>query len=276
MTRKPTRKRDLPTGDYLEHGFGCAPVHRNLREIRRMGLSIVLDALDGTSRSLTATPVVNAFGTAAEVFRIAGGESASDWFTVHKLLGQPSSALCLEIGDFLSDAGQRLAAGDERAARSVFEDLHDRAVPDMIENYLNTTNHQKAASHSEADGWAYILWSSAEPDAVIAAVTELTVDEAISGRGKRGHPLGVLAAWQVYRPEEVTRKVADLLSGLCLDADIHVVERGLNGTATLGMIKDTIEQMLVADDLLVPSPWHFDIGLEAVASSTAGGNSPSP
>ncbi|MCS4090157.1 hypothetical protein [Rhizobium sp. BK176] len=264
MAGKVSRKLGLPTGDFLEHGYGRAPVHRNLREIRRMAASITLRLLDGETPDPRAKATVNGLADAADLFRIAGQEDANDWYTVHKSLGQPSATLCLEISSKLLEVRSLLTTGDERAARRVLDELADDALPDMLENYVNSTKHQNATAHTESDGWAYVLWSSGEPEAVIAAVTELTIDEALADmKASKGHPLGVLAAWQVYRPSVAAEKLSELLANLRLDGDLYVVERGTTGTATLGTIKDSIEAMLVADDLLVRSPWHFDEKFEA-------------
>jgi hypothetical protein len=269
MAGKVSRKLGLPTGDYLEHGYGRAPVHRNLREIRRMAAAITLRLVDGETADPKASSTVNALGDAVDLFKAAGQEDANDWYTVHTLLGQPSTSLCLEISDKLLQVRTFLKSGDDRSARRVLDELVDDALPDMLESYVNSTKHQNPTAHSDADGWAYVLWSSGEPEAVIAAVTELTVGEAIADRkAPRGHPLGVLAAWQVYRPTEASEKLSELLAELRLDGDLYVAERGTNGTATLGNIKDSIEAMLVAEELLVRSPWHFDMEFETAAAET--------
>jgi hypothetical protein len=270
MAGKVSRKLALPTGDFLLHGFGCAPVHRNLREIRRMAAAITLRLLDGETADPKATSTLNGLGDAADLFKIAGQEDANDWYTVHKSLGQPSATLCLEISVKLQEARALLKEGDQRSARRVLDGLVEDALPDMLENYVSSTKHQNPTTHTESDGWAYILWSSGEPDAVIAAVTELTIDEAITDiKAPRGHPLGVLAAWQVYRPSVAAEKLSELLADLRLDRDLYVVERGTSGTAALGTIKDSIESMLAAEDFLVLSPWHFDETVEVTAASNA-------
>lgn len=271
MAGKMSRKLALPTGDHLEHGYGRAPVHRNLREIRRMGAAITLKLLDGETSDPKSSSTVNALGEAADLFKIAGQEESNDWYTAHKLLGQPSASLCLEISAKLLDVRSQLRAGDERSARRILDGLVDDALPDMLENYLGATKSQNPTAHTESDGWAYILWSSGEPEAVIAAVTELTVDEAIADlKAPKGHPHGVLAAWQVYRPSEASEKLAELLAELRLDGDLYVVERGTSGTATLGAIKESIEAMFVAEGLLVQSPWHFDEKVESSAPKAPG------
>jgi hypothetical protein len=258
MQRTVTRKRSLPTGSFVEHGFGRAPIHRNLREIRRMAVTITLQLFDADAPEIKPA-TSNALATVAELFQEAGLEDSNEWYTIHKLFGQPSAWLCLRMGDKLLEARSCLSEGDAARARDILYELHDDALPEMLESYLNTTKHQNPTSHDEPDGWAYVLWSSDEPDGVIMAATELTIDEAIAHiTTPRGHPLGVLAAWQVYRPEIAAKRISALYGDLRIDGDMYVVERGATGAATLGSIKDVIETMLVQEQLLVRSPWHFE------------------
>jgi hypothetical protein len=234
-----------------------------------MAAVITLRLFDGETPDIKAPTVLNAVATTAELFQLAGLEKANDWFTIHKLLGQPSATACLDIAAKLSEVQILLKAGDHLRLQMAMDALQEDALTDMLENYINATNHQNPKEHTPADGWAYVLWSSDEPDGVVAAVTELTIDEAIADiKTPKGHPVGVLAAWQVYRPNVASEVISALLSDLRLAGDLHVAERGTAGTATLGVIKDSIEAILIADELLVRSPWHFDVRLDNIATDS--------
>ncbi|WP_143534161.1 hypothetical protein [Rhizobium sullae] len=192
--------------------------------------------------------------------RIALGDT-SDWYTVSRLLGYPSSELARATSWRMSWARMAIRVQDAE----VYEIVRSRIVEDhcleMLGNYLDMA--VDAAHPLDEFGWAYILWSSSEWDILHIGAAAGSVEHVVK-RLDREHPdhnaFGVLATWLLHDPLDAYRRIHERLFS-------HAIGDGFFRIA-LGDAKAVVEQILRDTGNVSHSPWHGDQGVKNGACHT--------
>lgn len=255
----------MPLAAYRVMGFGTVPVDEKHWQPRIDAVRIVSDALSSRQMPSSSEELLAAFSVVKGLFsRIALGDTG-DWYTISRLLGYPSARLSLATSWRMAWARAAIRAQDADVFRIVSSRIYDDHCLEMLNNYLDMAID---ATHPLVEhGWAYILWSSTERDAMHVGAASGSVEDVVK-RLSREHPkhaaFGILSAWLIHDPLIAYARIQEKLSPYALGDGFFRLD--------LGTAKTAVETLLCDTDNISHSPWHGDQALsEPIWHTTASG-----
>jgi hypothetical protein len=246
----------VPKESFPKRGFGLIQVPFEEWQPRIDAVTSILAAVE----SWTMPENSGAFQQSASIVkglfsRIAVGD-CYDWYSTSRLLGHPSPDLSSEVSAKLKQLKSVVGRQDREAFAEICRFFHDECVTDMLDNYLGLAVRKE--NPVEEDGWAYILWSSSERDALHVGAAGGTVEEVLKRLNAENpgyHPYGVLAAYLVHDPLVAHRGIERVLDPHALGLGFYRVD--------LGTARRALHELLLRSENTVKSPWHA--GVEAAA-----------
>jgi len=246
----PTMSR-VPYQDFRKLGYGMIPVREDDWDIRIAAVKHVLGILSSGEMPPSTPETFAALNTIKGMFaRIFVGD-CYDWYTTSRLLGHPSAELSSQVAHRISDLRDAILRGDGTAFAENVNFLTDDFVDAMLDNYLDIA--ERAKHPVEEEGWAYILWSSKEPDALFIGAAGGYIEEvtyALRAPDPEGQPYGVLAAWLVHDAVDAYRSLAKRLAPYSLGGGFYRMD--------LGLAKHAVAETLSLSNNTVLSPWHVE------------------
>jgi hypothetical protein len=239
-----------PKEDYPRFGFGTANVHVDNWDRRNAAARNVLDCLDGKIDPVNEPWFTASLAIVRTMYRRVEEQRRNDWFTVAGQLGYPSTSFAGRICDGIGVLEDVLLKGlGEAAGKRAVAGINAEPVSDSLAGYL--AENIDGAVREREEGWAYMLWSSSERDAVAMGGAGGTVFDVVArlnseNRGKA--PYGVLAAWLVEDALEAHHLVRSVFDGAALGDGYFRVD--------VASAKRRLDRALTARGLAVDSPWH--------------------
>lgn len=245
---------EVPAIRYRTLGFGIDSPTANMWNQRIDAVRVVHGILQGDAMPASNDRLLQSLSIVKGLFsRVATGDKC-EWFTVSRLLGHPSSILSNIASKRLAFVRAALIENKPTVFDEAVSRLYRDYIPEMLEYYLSMT--VKASHPIVEESWAYILWSSSEPDALHIGAAGGTVEHVL-GRLRREHPdndaYGILATWLVHDAVDAYRDIHQAL-------DEHALGEGFF-RMNLGDAKFTVTRVLRRTNNLSHSPWHADQAL---------------
>lgn len=243
--------RELPSGRFQKWGFGLSSINYSEWQPRIDAATTVLNILDGNAAPAKNAAVLDALSVVKGLFERQYLADRYDWFTTARFTGYPSPALASAISDDFHAVRDRILNDDANAMNMALQRLRDSHVDGMLEGYLDMT--VRAQYPEDEVGFAYILFSTSEKEALAIGATEGHVDDVLKGLQKDygdNDPYGVAAAYLVNDPE----RTAALLKKAFRR---HYMNDGFYRIG-LGDARDRLEEVLTAAHEIVASPWHVE------------------
>lgn len=172
-----------------------------------------------------------------------------DWYSVSRFLGHPSMEHCRYMAKLFANARQKVRRQEDCFFQSTAAAIEREHGFQMLDNFLDMADH--AARPLDEYGWAYILWSSSERDALHVGAAGGKIEHVTSRLGREHpghHPFGVMAAWRVRDPVAAFEGIRSALDDFALGGDFYRME--------LGDARDRVHALLDAAGNIVKSPWH--------------------
>lgn len=244
-------RAEVPIYRYRKAGFGIRQILDEEWQPKIDAVRTVLATVQSETMPESSTELLEQFSLVKGMFsRIAIGDTG-DWYTTSRLLGHPSAELSMAMSKRLAFVRGAIKEGKHEIFDEVVPRIHADFIPEMLEHYLGMTVD---ARHPEMeDGWAYILWSSSERDALYIGAAGGSVEEVL-GRLDRENPendpYGVLGAWLVHEAGDAYQDIHKRLSDYALGGGFFRVD--------LGVAKKAVAEVLKETDNLSHSPWHSE------------------
>lgn len=243
--------REVPKESYIRSGFGRCPIGRNEWDRWIESVTNVRQYLSSGFLPENDNAIQLQFSDVKGLFsRIRNGDQR-DWFTTSKLLGHPGADLSYEMSKRMSSAKHAMKTRDY----GLFDEMRTRFENDhgfeMLSNYIDMAVN--AAHPLDERGWAYILWSSSERDALHVGAASGQIEDVtkrLERERRGGNPYGVMAAWLVH-------DVVDAYQSIHKALDLHKLGDGFF-RVNLGEAKDKVGDVLKATCNMAHSPWHAD------------------
>lgn len=252
------RLERVPEKPFPSPGYGMSPLKGAQKTAVEYFMSVTRTRDLVITGKLTSEPAVRLtdLKRVAYMFDCAQAAHRPGWFLLAQNLGYPSHLLARAVTEKMSAAQIAIENGDKTALKNALDFLHDEAVVEMLDNYIELA---KGIRVQPEQGFAYLAWTADDrPELAVGAssssMPEILAELGSGDRVGRERNWGVLGAWLVHDPELAATKIAQMFEGegsRVAGSAVYVGERARAAT------KD-IEAMLISTSNLVLSPWHVD------------------
>lgn len=185
-----------------------------------------------------------------KIFNRAQAANFSDWFLQAFRMGHPSHLLARTVTETLATLQNCIARDDLSSLIACVDFLHDEAVVEMLENYIDL---QKGQVQPLETGWAYLVKINGDSGLIVGAGDGTMYDaihEISADNRKRSSDISLLGAWLVHDPQAAASAISEEFSG-------QINRRG-RLFANIARVTERIEGALMGSENLVLSPWHAD------------------
>lgn len=181
-------------------GHGLFPVAERDWQARREAVLELSGALGSRITPEWTDNLASAISEMVRAFNHICRQTSRDWFIMSGLFSHPSPRLSGRLADGLSALLDELEEDHIAGINAALERLESLFLPQMLEGYSSATRPSNPVPLKEPSGWAFMLYSEAEPLAVLAGATRGGIREVVAdaARANPGLPSpGIAAAWRV-------------------------------------------------------------------------------
>jgi hypothetical protein len=242
------RLNKVPRKDFTVFGFGLSVLERRLWEECAPALRIVRTVLVSGALPPEDETVTEALRLVQKMFSRVYTGTSFDWFSASRLLGHPSAYHCRYLAKCLKAARENVRRQNafhfEMTAASIARNHGIKAIDNALG--LLTRGDYPINDH----GWAYILWSSSERDALNIGVASGKMESVVARLNEEhpgSHPYGIMAAWRVDDGMAALGSIETALDDHALGDGFYRIE--------LGTARDIVQSVLAANGLVVRSVW---------------------
>lgn len=179
-------------------------------------------------------------------------QANASWFHISEMLGHPSPELAGSVLAGMQDLGRALKKSKSGQFMTAVQSLRQDLCLDMLDSFIDI-GQGRAAPTKESD-WAYIIGlpNNRTPLQIGACEGDILDVVADLNRRNAGGELvfGILSAWLVHDPEEVSEGIRMALQDREVMTDLYDIN--------LGSAKLSLETFLKETDNFVLSPWHVE------------------
>lgn len=250
LTMNPAAK--VPSGTQKRGAYGLNLAFQgDTAAAHFKALSRSLALIDSKDVPWQSEAHVNDLGLVSNMFARIYTADRGYWFSQSYAFGHPSHVISKLAAENLYRLRYGIARGDSEAVNETKAFLEREAVTDMIDTCINMG---KGKMPPNEQGWAYIAWSSDDPQVIAAGASDgymgNILSEISSQNNKNARNYGPMAAWLVNDCKAADAVIAETFAQSVYRPGFYVTN--------LGWAKRQIEDALISTGNLVISPWHVD------------------